>query len=66
MLPAQYPRVAIDVATLFLVKPATLEAIMENAIATVQGYAQKIRNPKSLLPRFGPNWMRRAPIRLFN
>lgn len=39
MLPAQYPMKAIEVATVFFVKPATLDATKDRAIATVQGYA---------------------------
>ncbi len=37
IFPVVYPRVAIVVATLFFVNPATFEATMDNAIATVHG-----------------------------
>lgn len=39
MFPAEWPRVAMVVATLFFVKPVTFDAIMDKAMATVHEYA---------------------------
>lgn len=54
----------IALATVFLVKPATFELIIERLIGIPAAYAMKMKTPKRLLPWLGPKRTRILPMRL--
>lgn len=53
MLPAVYAMNIMAEATLFLVKPATLEEIMDSAMGKPAAKATNSQSPKSLPPWLG-------------
>lgn len=64
MLPAQYATNIMAEATLFLVKPATLDEIMDKLMGNPATNAIIKYNPANLLPVLGPKRTRIEPMRL--